>query len=591
MAHVYPQALRLVLKGWTILPIPHGWTEPRFDWAGYQTRKPTDTELRAWLAMDTGMGVVCGKVSGNLAALEFDAPGAYLAWQNKRPELARTLPTVRRGAVDIVFFRTQDLPPNGSVYLEGFPGSVGVILGEGKIVPLPPTRSNADPPKWINEVKGEIPTLTFEEAGIVVRAPAAEPREDFFKLRKGKREEVRRERLREWERTQGSEPDNYGSIFKSTPDCFAGREEDIDWVVRDFLPEGYLAILAGDSKSGKSCLATALAVAVATGRPFLDLPTTKSAVLWIAYEESEEERAIAIRPHGVTPESLYVTHERIPIDEDKGLDALRWWIRKTDARLLVIDPLYAATEKAITDGKGARSALSKLKHLCQTEHCAALVLHHLTKEKSMGMVRERVAESHQLLAVASMDILMEVKHPEPNPVRIPNTQHPIPSPPSTPLNPESSILESSNPPNPPSTLNAQHLTPLNPETSILESSNPRILMNAARSAREITLRCHGRGAFANQNWWIESQGVADYRLIARSAGEEIFREDKNEQILAHLRTAALSAEQLADRTGIHLPTLRNKVTFLQRDGLIEVAARVGRTALYRATHPGDEYLL
>lgn len=36
---VYQEALWLHMAGWAILPVPHGWIEPRFEWAGYRERR------------------------------------------------------------------------------------------------------------------------------------------------------------------------------------------------------------------------------------------------------------------------------------------------------------------------------------------------------------------------------------------------------------------------------------------------------------------------------------------------------------------------------------------------------------------------
>lgn len=205
------------------------------------------------------------------------------------------------------------------------------------------------------------------------------------------------------------ESERYGHLFKSCPDYLeeVGPEE-FAFVVSDFLPETYLVVLGGNSKAGKSCLVTALSMAVAEGEPFLGFQTKQGAVLWCAYEESEQERAIALREFDKMPSNLYLTHHKVHIDKAEGIAALRYWIRRTGAKLLVIDPLYgASTAESLADGRTARQTLAGLKELCREEKVCAIVLHHFNKAVGNGLTRERFADSNQILATASMDLLMD----------------------------------------------------------------------------------------------------------------------------------------------------------------------------------------
>lgn len=133
-------------------------------------------------------------------------------------------------------------------------------------------------------------------------------------------------------------------------------------------------------------------------------------VLWSCYEESRPERKLALREFGedASTPNLYFCHTKPLINTEEGLSVLRHWIKKVGARLLVVDPLYGATDdESLTDGKTARNALQGLKDLCNETGCAAIVIHHFTKNVAAGLVRERLADSNQIAATASMDILMD----------------------------------------------------------------------------------------------------------------------------------------------------------------------------------------
>lgn len=205
--------------------------------------------------------------------------------------------------------------------------------------------------------------------------------------------------------------EKFASWFLSLPDYLQqSNAETVEWLIEDFLPVGYLAILGGTSKVGKSCFLTTLVGHVAEGREFLGKWTSGSPVLWCALEESETERRIALESYDGEPPNIYITHEKIYIDSKEGIQALRYWVRKTGAKLIIIDPLYAAnTAESLTDGATARRVLQPLKDLCREEQVSAILVHHLNKNSGAGMDRSRMADSNQLLASVSMDILMDAE--------------------------------------------------------------------------------------------------------------------------------------------------------------------------------------
>ncbi len=61
------------------------------------------------------------------------------------------------------------------------------------------------------------------------------------------------------------------------------------WVVSDWIPEGATTLLGGDGGAGKSLLAVQLAASVATGAPWLGLPTVQGPALVLAAEDDRDE--------------------------------------------------------------------------------------------------------------------------------------------------------------------------------------------------------------------------------------------------------------------------------------------------------------
>jgi hypothetical protein len=143
-----------------------------------------------------------------------------------------------------------------------------------------------------------------------------------------------------------------------------------------------------------------------------------------------------------------------------------------------------------------------------------LVLHHLTKDDGKKATRNRIAESGQILATASMDLLMEAR-------------------------------------------------------------------SASEGGRLITLRGRGRGEFANRLWTIRSLGVAHYEAIP-PVPEETVRGRVEEAIRA--ADGPVTAAQIAETTGLQVPTVRNQITALVRDGVIVGSGRIGKAVTYIVEH-------
>lgn len=77
-------ARRYVAAGLSVIPIrADGSKAPAVaKWAEYAERFPDDHELSHWFAPEraVGIGVVCGKVSGNLAVLDFESHDIWTRW-------------------------------------------------------------------------------------------------------------------------------------------------------------------------------------------------------------------------------------------------------------------------------------------------------------------------------------------------------------------------------------------------------------------------------------------------------------------------------------------------------------------------------
>lgn len=196
---------------------------------------------------------------------------------------------------------------------------------------------------------------------------------------------------------------------------------EMDWLVDGLLPLGYTAILASEPKAGKTCLATAIALAVGTGQDFAGLRTAPGNVLWFSLEETAAERRTILHQfqgEGEPPQ-IFTSHEPIRIDDEETYVYLHEVCREFEPKLIVIDPLYAAISGySLREAHQARRSLTLFKQFCNAIRATGLVLHHLTNSGPRYHRNPRVAESAQLAATASMQILLtqySLKHASPSP--------------------------------------------------------------------------------------------------------------------------------------------------------------------------------
>lgn len=319
------------------------------------------------------------------------------------------------------------------------------------------------------------------------------------------------------------------------------------WLVEGFLPQSYLCLLAGDPKSGKTALATAIALAVAQGKPFAGMNVVQSPVLWLSLEESRRERAAVLFPVVKThaPEGaekfgyldagpnlpLYTCYDGIAIDNEDGYEALNYWISKTQAKLIIVDPLHAAhSGRSLHDGWAARKTLRLLKRLCANRNVTALVLHHLTTRG-----KQRAAESVQLSAIASMVILLSSVEMQPTP-SLPREQP-----------------EPSEPP-------------------------------ARSQSRIVSLKCAGRGNFSNKTIHFVSHDPLHYNVTDPPPAQKktINRPHPIDTLIVRALQSGqrLTASEIAAEVGANVNSVRNALPRLLHNKQVELTCIISGASVY-----------
>lgn len=211
---------------------------------------------------------------------------------------------------------------------------------------------------------------------------------------------------------------------------FLGDEEPSDddsedWIIRDVIPRGEAALIAGPPKCGKTWAMLGLAVDVALGRPWLDAFENTmdgpARVLALAFEDSQRRLGKRIwelaRGRGISPRDptllahLAISRTPLAIPGDDGAFATE--LKAWRPALVLIDNLtrvMVGDQNAIKDAKRFSDTWCRL---CAELGTAVVFLHHTSKvgpiataKRGQGDPFEAIRGSSDLVASARHLVLM-----------------------------------------------------------------------------------------------------------------------------------------------------------------------------------------
>jgi len=331
-------ALAYCARGWSVIPL-QGKSPHAHEWKPYQTKRPTEEDLRFWFAErwpEAGVGIICGPISGGLVALDIDDP--QVAERLLQAGLEHTTRLVksphglhlylkehqaqsRSGPLETNGHRLGDIKAHGS-YVVAPPSPGYTLLSDAPLLEVPDARA------WALE-------LLVQHGVVVEPAKASTPAYKTLKerpLHEGERnsgltslaghlfregwpveevqialevmnsrhcipplplEEVRTivqsvSRYDNFPDSQSYIPREAG---KFVPVSLGAVEEPGPRrdVVDGLLPEGYPTVLFGDGGMGKSYLALGISTCITLGRSFLGLAVQASNVLYLDWELDQAE--------------------------------------------------------------------------------------------------------------------------------------------------------------------------------------------------------------------------------------------------------------------------------------------------------------
>jgi hypothetical protein len=183
----------------------------------------------------------------------------------------------------------------------------------------------------------------------------------------------------------------------------------IPWIWEPFLAEGTLNLLAAFMKTGKSTLASALAVAIAKGKPFLGFPVQKAGVLLLALEEHPRDVSRRFQAFGVEGGDELWVHTGSLWNSTENLDSLRTFILSVGIKLVIVDTLtkFWRVRDENSNAEIDRE-VSPLVELARQTGAAILLVHH--ERKAGGDEGRGIRGGSSLFASVDQALLLETRH-------------------------------------------------------------------------------------------------------------------------------------------------------------------------------------
>jgi archaellum biogenesis ATPase FlaH len=427
------QALMYLALGWSIVPVAMGSKKPLIPWGRYQHEMPTEDKVGEWFRnKESNIGIVTGAVSG-LVVLDVDVPGVSYNIDT---------PTVQTSRGYHYYFAY----PPGATRINAVIQGLGELKGDGGLVIAPPSlheggrhrytwivpagRPLAQLPERFLRLagkksaaeadlicEGERNATLASKAGTLRRAGMDE--EDIAAclrainleqcsppLDEREVDSIARSISRYPSGPREPEPDvreeAAPSLFGVAPgiaDWLNTPAPDPDWLVDGMLHRHTTNMLDGLGGSGKSVLVNQLTLSLATGTPFLGLPTRESRVLVLNVEDPSNEnhrrvRAVAnaYRYDGVSEEKLRTGEDNVtfvsfqdltvsPALRDKGnptqtFEEICAFVNAWKPDLVVLDPLvyfYGGDENSTAEAIAFFTLLRQLR-------TTVLLVHHQNKD-------------------------------------------------------------------------------------------------------------------------------------------------------------------------------------------------------------------
>ena len=187
---------------------------------------------------------------------------------------------------------------------------------------------------------------------------------------------------------------------------------EIEWLWYPYIPIGKLTTIQGDPGEGKSTFAINLAAQMTRGEsfPFSD---TEIEPMNVIYQNTEDDLDDTVIPRflkaGGDPDRIFFideSREPLVFGDVERIDAA---IKETNAKVIIFDPVvsYIGEKVSMNNANEVRAQLNKLIRIAKENHCAIIVVEHMSKSgdkkslyRAVGSI-DFVAAARSCLVIAT----------------------------------------------------------------------------------------------------------------------------------------------------------------------------------------------
>lgn len=160
----------------------------------------------------------------------------------------------------------------------------------------------------------------------------------------------------------------------------ATEPEPIDWLAAGVVARGYLSLLVGREKTGKSLMALAISARCAGGGGTLaGIDCAPARVLYVDCENGSREIHRRVRALGLTNPDGLVVYEGVGFNVGAGLDELDSVLSDTQPDLVWLDSWRSMWGGDENSAQESSAVLDPLRELIRRHNVAAGLLHHANK--------------------------------------------------------------------------------------------------------------------------------------------------------------------------------------------------------------------
>jgi putative DNA primase/helicase len=199
----------------------------------------------------------------------------------------------------------------------------------------------------------------------------------------------------------------------------------VDWLWDGWMAAGKLHILGGQSGTGKTTIALALAAIITTGGLWPDGTRAQcgDVIMWSGEDDPADTLVPRLVTAGADMSRVHFVNgvkngrEVYPFDPAHDTESLRRaLVDIEDPHLIVVDPIVSAVAGDSHKNSEVRRGLQPLVDLARDHHCALLGITHFSKGTGGRDPMERITGSLAFGALARV-VLVTAKHEEENETR------------------------------------------------------------------------------------------------------------------------------------------------------------------------------